>query len=247
MEKLRREEDGGWVDFDPRARILALFFFVAAVCVLFDARSLAALFAFSLLLAAPSGMTVKEMWKRLLPVNAFMLLIWLTMPFLAGEPYFRVLDFFNVSAPGARQALIVTLKANAIVSATSAMFFPVETGSLAAGLHKLGMPAKLVWLLILSHRYVIGMADKVGKSATAIRMRSGSNGKMRFRAYGGLFAKLFVGGHERGDRLYLAMRSRGYGDVFALRRELRWRIRDSMLTVGMAVLAIAAVWTGFRA
>lgn len=247
IDKPRHEPDRGWIEFDPRARILALLFFVAAVCVSSDSRVLAALFIFSLLIVLPSGMPMKEMAKRLLPVNAFMLLIWLTMPFLAGEPYFRILDLFNVSMTGAHQALVVTLKANAIVAATSALLFPVETGSLAVGLHRLGMPTKLVWLFVLSHRYVIGMADKVRKSVIAIRMRSGKNGKMRFRAYGGLFAKLFVGGHESGERLYLAMRSRGYGDVFALRRELRWRIRDSMLTVGMAVLAGAAVWTGLPA
>lgn len=245
--KLRHETDRGWIEFDPRARILALSLFVAAVCILSRPGILAALFCVSLLLIVASGMTAGEVWKRLLPVNAFMLLLWLTMPFLAGGPYARVFDIIDISLPGVRQALAMTLKANVIVAATSGMLFPVETGSLAVGLHGLGMPTKLVWLLILSHRYVIGMMDKVGKSVAAIRMRSGRGGKMRFKAYGGLFGKLFVGGHESGERLYLAMRSRGYGNIFALRRELRWRVRDSVLIVGAAVLAGGAVWTGLSA
>ncbi len=244
MHKTGHETCREWIAFDPRARIIALFLLVVAVCSILNTKLLAVLLLLSFLFIPPSGMGWKAVAKRLLPVNAFMLLLWLTMPLLGEGPSVRLLDSIDLSLPGIGQALAITLKANAIVVFTSALLYPVETGALAAGMHRLGAPTKLVWLFILSHRYVLGLADKVAKSAMAIRMRSGKGGKMRFTAYGGLFAKLFVGGHESGERLYIAMRSRGYTDRFALRRQMRWRWRDTFFTVCIALVACGAVWIG---
>lgn len=237
------EPDQGWIDLDPRARIISLVLVIVAVCVVFSPAALAGLCLASFLMLMPSGLTLREVLRRLLPVNIFMALLWLTMPFLSEGPYCTVWGI-AISWIGITQALIITLKANAIVAFTSAFLYPVETGTLAVGLHRLGVPSKMVWLLILSVRYVMGMADKVRKSALAIRMRSGKGGRMRFKAYGGLFAKLFVSSHESGERLYLAMRSRGYGDHFALRRQLCWRWRDSLVALCAAAFAGGAVWIG---
>lgn len=222
-----REPDRGWAAFDPRARILALVFFVAAASCAASPALPAGMCLSAFLALAPSGLTLRDAAKRLVPVNVFMLLLWLTLPFFEGEA-------------GMWQAALVTLKGNAIVAATNALLHPVENGMLAVALRRLGCPAKLVWLLVLSHRSVTGMADRAAKSVTAIRMRSvtpsgAGSGVAGFRrrlgAYGGLFAKLFVGGHERGGRLHAAMRSRGYGEAFTLRRGVGpWRARDILLT-----------------
>ena len=218
------------INFDPRARILALFFLIIACCGIFDLKVLSGLCFLGLISVIFSGLGAREIFLRLLPANIFILLIWLITPLAAGPPYWSSSFLPDLSLPGLWRAALITLKANAIVLFSTSLISTEELSRLAVGLHFFKVPIKIIWLLLLTYRYVIGLSSHISRSVMAIKLRSaGSHKKISYWAYAGLFARTFVKAAHQGDRLGLAMRARGFGANLALRRLLCWRLVDTIL------------------
>lgn len=148
--------------------------------------------------------------RRLLAVNAFVLLIWLTLPWTwtgAGLAW---------SADGAQQALAITLRANAIAAACVALLAGMDALAIARAAAGLGLPAKLARLLLLTVRYVSLLGETRTRLDRAMRARG-----FRARADGRtlqvtaqLVALLLVHALVRAERVDWAMRARAFSGRF---------------------------------
>ncbi|HEX9861160.1 MAG TPA: CbiQ family ECF transporter T component, partial [Nitrospirota bacterium] len=77
---------------DPRVKIVSLFFYAAVVAVSTGLSALAAALAFSVLLTWSADVSVVKVAQRLVVVNAFVLFLWVMLPFsIPGDPVFTVL------------------------------------------------------------------------------------------------------------------------------------------------------------
>lgn len=88
--------------------------------------------------------------------------------------------------------------------------------TLLAGLRRLGCPQALTALMGLTYRYLFVLQDEAGRLKVARRARLvGSPGLLfQARTAGSMVGSLFVRSLDRSERLYAAMRSRGYQGVF---------------------------------
>jgi cobalt/nickel transport system permease protein len=105
---------------DPRVKIVAVLVFSVFVAVSqrFVVLSSALVAGLAIVLLAKVG--VKEIVRRLIPVNVFILFLWFFLPFtVKGHPVFS-LGPFVATSEGLLYATQITLKSNAIVVA----FFP---------------------------------------------------------------------------------------------------------------------------
>lgn len=201
----------------PHCKLVAVLAFVLVVA----ATPREAVWAFGLYgallagVARTAGVPLRRLLKRLLievPFVAFALL----MPFVVPGERIGVLGV-ELSVPGLWGAWNVLAKGTLGVAASVLLAATTELRSLLLGLRRLRLPALLVQIASFMIRYGDVVADEMRRMAVARRSRG-------FEARGvrhwGVLAKsagaLFIRSYERGERVHLAMLSRGYAGELPL-------------------------------
>jgi cobalt/nickel transport system permease protein len=195
----------------PHCKLAAVFCFVLVVV----ATPREAVWAFGLyaaLLAGvaaaariPAGFLLRRMLIEV-PFVAFAVL----MPFVVPGDEVRFLGV-SLSVPGLWGAWNVLAKGTLGVAASVLLASTTELRSLLLGLQRLRLPPLLVQIASFMIRYGDVITDEMRRMSIARRSRG-------FEARGvrhwGVLAKsagaLFIRSYERGERVHLAMVSRGY-------------------------------------
>jgi cobalt/nickel transport system permease protein len=232
----------GWIaGLDPRLRVVAALLFALVTVSLHGLPVTALAFVLALLLPASAGLSPRLL-VRLLPLAFLMLALLLTLPFsVPGEPVWR-LGPLTASAEGLRLALTVLLKANAVVLAVLVLVGTLEPALFGHALARLGLPDKLVALLLLTLRQVQLIADEYRRLTRAMRARGfvPRSDRHTWNTVGWLMGMLLVRALARSRRLVEAMRLRGWQGPLPLLDVLRWRGRDTAAAV-VGTLLLAAL------
>jgi cobalt/nickel transport system permease protein len=210
---------------DPRCRI------AAGVCLIVSAVSVSnPLILTGLILAA-----VLTLWRdtprvlaRLVPVNIFVLFLWLTLPLnalatgifaapgtTAGSGLFPGgTDGWGLE-PALKQALVYTLRINASALVYMALIIPLGIGGLTNALMKLRFPVKLAALFLLSYRYIFVMYQRVFVGVLSLRLRQPRQGAPgRWRSCAAVFGTALISAILRSQKIGRALQSRGFdGDL----------------------------------
>jgi cobalt/nickel transport system permease protein len=201
---------------DPRVRLLtaALFTSVVAVCKAFPV--LTAGLGVSVALLAAAGLSFKEVARRMLIVNGFILLLWLLLPLTFQGPALYRIGFLNIYRPGVVLSAQITLKANAIVPALIALTATMPFASLGHALNRLRVPDKIVHLLLMSYRYVFVLEQEYHRLLRAAKLRGfrARTNMHTYRTYAYVVGMLFVRSAARADRVHQAMLCRGFKRKF---------------------------------
>ncbi|KQY63574.1 MULTISPECIES: cobalt ECF transporter T component CbiQ [unclassified Nocardioides] len=132
------------------------------------------------------------------------------MPFIATGPRIDVLGV-SVSEPGLVAAGGFLAKATLGVVASLTLAATTEPVDLLRGLRTLRMPDQIVSIMSFMIRYLDVVTDELRRMVTGMRSRgcdprSPRHWPMLARTLGALFIRSY----ERGERVHLAMLSRGY-------------------------------------
>jgi cobalt/nickel transport system permease protein len=228
----------GWMErLDARLRIVTAVLF-ALVTVSLDGLSTSALaLAIALVLPLSCGLSPR-IFVRLLPLAFLMLVLLLTLPFsVPGETIWR-LGGLAASAEGLQLALLVLLKANAVALALLVLVGTLEPAVLGHALGRLGVPDKLVALLLLTVRQIQLITDEYRRLRQALRARAfvPRSNRHTWRTVGWLMGMLLVRSLARSRRVLDAMRLRGWQGRLPLLSQLHWRAKDSLAAVLIALL-----------
>lgn len=144
--------------------------------------------------------------RRLASVNAFMLLVLLTLPWhwTAQGPV--------VDTQGLQTALQIVLRANAVALWCIACLAGFDALGLARSAAALHLPPRLVTLLLLMVRYIDLLAGSHGRLAQAMRCRGWQPRADRrtLQLLAQMLVLLLVQALHRGEQIERAMRARGY-------------------------------------
>ena len=201
---------------DPRFKIVMATLYAFAVALSNRFPSLFLGLAFSFVLMYASRLPLWEVSKRIAMVNGFVLFFWLVVPFTyLGEPIFS-LGPLTATREGVLIAARITLKSNAILLAFIALIATSPVASLGAALGRLGVPQKMVHLLLLNYRYIFVMEEEYHRlvRSAAVRGFQPSTRLHTYRTYAYLVGMLFVRASERAERVYMAMLCRGFNGKF---------------------------------
>lgn len=231
-------------EVDPRARIVATMAFAVTVASLGDTGSVIAAFLFALAVAPFSGLALRMMARRLVMLEGFMILLLVMLPFsVPGEPLMTVGPLV-LSQQGLMMAVIIALKANAVVIAILAQLGTLDPVRFGHGLAHLGVPRKLVALLLLTVRYVAVFEDEYKRLRRTMRARGfrASSSVHTWRSLGWLLGMLLVRSNDRGQRVLQAMKCRGYSGRFVIIDDFRFGRRDVLylLTAAVVLVCLAA-------
>ncbi|MGX1883175.1 cobalt ECF transporter T component CbiQ [Streptomyces sp. NPDC055287] len=195
----------------PHCKLAAVFCFVLVVV----STPREAMWAFALYAALLGGVAYAArvpagfLLKRLLievPFVAFAVL----MPFVAQGERVEVLGV-SLSVSGLWGAWNVLAKGTLGVAASVLLASTTELRSLLLGLQRLKLPPLLVQIASFMIRYGDVITDEMRRMSIARRSRGfEARGVRHWGVLGKTAGALFIRSYERGERVHLAMVSRGY-------------------------------------
>ena len=160
-------------------------------------------------LVAVSGVPVPYLARRMV-IETPVLLFAALLPFIATGPQVVVLGL-SLSEPGLVAAGSLVTKATLGVLGSLLLAATTEPRDLLAGLERLRVPAQLVQIMGFMVRYLDVVTDELRRMKTARESRGFTARNPRhWPVLGRSAGALFIRSFERGERVHLAMISRGY-------------------------------------
>ncbi len=160
-------------------------------------------------LVALSGVPVPYLARRMV-IETPVLLFAALLPFIATGPQVVVLGL-SLSEPGLVAAGSLVTKATLGVLGSLLLAATTEPRDLLAGLERLRVPAQLVQIMGFMVRYLDVVTDELRRMKTARESRGFTARNPRhWPVLGRSAGALFIRSFERGERVHLAMISRGY-------------------------------------
>jgi cobalt/nickel transport system permease protein len=202
---------------DARAKIIVFFTFVLvgvscppASFSLFG-LSATGLVAIALLARLPLGHLV----KKLLIVLPFLLVVSISIPFMkrdgSGGEYSLGFGGLSVSKSGLWILWNVMIKSFLGIFSMMLLYSTTSFPQLIKGMEKLGCPRIFTLLTSFMYRYSFILVDELQRMKRARDSRSfGGRWIWQSRTIGHMIGTLFLRSFHRGERVYLAMLSRGY-------------------------------------
>ncbi len=237
------------VPIQPASRLLLVFSIVLViVSTPLDAPlKFSVYFLLLLLLTLQSRVSVRRLLLRLLVVIPFVAVIAVSAPFLArpGETD----SLFTLGAPEFSRDVLwfagMTL-AKALLCVWTLVLLGATTPSaqIAQGLRRLHMPAFFVQILEMTVRYIELFSSEMSRLRTATASR-GYRARHLWQAgtLGRLAGAQFLRSLERGERVYLAMLARGYGETVSSVALPALRVMDWLVpALGLALMLLIRLW-----
>jgi len=132
------------------------------------------------------------------------------MPFIAHGPQTEVLGV-SVSEPGLVAGVALLIKGTIGVLASLTLAATTEPQDLIRGLQRLRTPDLVVQIMGFMIRYLDVVTAELGRMMTALRSRGCDPRSPRhWPVLARSLGALFIRSYERGERVHLAMLSRGY-------------------------------------
>ncbi|MEV7558006.1 cobalt ECF transporter T component CbiQ [Streptomyces sp. NPDC048331] len=244
--KLYRHGHSPVHDLPPHCKLAATLAFVVVV-VSTPREAVWAFGLYAVLIAAvaavariPAGFLLRRLLIEV-PFVAFAVL----MPFVAEGEQVRVLGM-SLSVSGLWGAWNVLAKGTLGVAASVLLASTTELRALLLGLQRLKLPPLLVQIASFMIRYGDVISDELRRMSIARRSRG-------FEARGirhwGVLAKtagaLFIRSYERGERVYLAMVSRGYAGSMPVIDEVAATRAQWAYAAALPVTALAVCLMGW--
>ncbi len=205
---------------DPRTRILITLLFILSVNLISIGEwwlygvALLVLWTFITMSGAP----LVKIWVRTLATLPFLLAA-LAIPFTTPGPVVWTVPGLGWQLTGSGIELFGAVLARFLlaVQATVTLASVTPAHELFHALGRIGVPGALVAIIGLMYRYLSVLGDDASRMLRARAARSSrAPGSRRpsmlwqTRVAGSMIGSLFVRAVERGDRLHMAMRSRGF-------------------------------------
>ncbi|MEJ5300047.1 MAG: cobalt ECF transporter T component CbiQ [Thermodesulforhabdaceae bacterium] len=208
--------------WDPRIKIFSgiLFSFLSVSLSSFTLILTSMLWAS--LFCALAKLPGSSIRRRLKPIGiltlALVVFLPLTAPIKAStrlivfEPFIGL----NLNYDALIGAITIGIKATTVVLTTAIMLETSPYTATIMALNKIGFPASIAQMLLLTYRYIFVLVDEAERMHRAMRLRGfeAKTGLETLRIVGSFIGTLFVRSFERIQRITEAMELRGYRGRF---------------------------------
>ncbi|MCD4781836.1 MAG: cobalt ECF transporter T component CbiQ [Candidatus Omnitrophica bacterium] len=225
---------------DPRVKILTYIPLVFVIALLQNIPAAIYYLTLAIIFIIVASINLKELLNRIVALNIFIALLWLTLPFnIEGKTLF-VIKTFSFSLDGAIYAFIITLKANAILLFTIALIGTTDVFSLAHALFHLKFPKKLVYLSMFLYRYISVLHEEYERLMHAAKARSfyPKTNISTLKTYAYMVGMLFINSYERSQRIYQALTLRGFRGDFPMLTHFHFHRIDILYAIFMSLIIL---------
>jgi cobalt/nickel transport system permease protein len=223
---------------DPRAKLVTTLIFIVAV-VSFDKYALAALtmfFIYPVLMISLGGLPAGYLLKKVLIVLPFAVLVGVFNPLMDKEILIRI-GPLGISGGWVS---FVSILLRFMLTVTSALILISLTGfnAVCGALMKSGVPRPFVVQLLFFYRYMFVLTDEAERMSRARSFRSFHSRAMDFKTFIPLLGHLLLRTLDRAERVYLAMRCRGFDGHIRIIRTMKIHLREVLFVAGWALLFV---------
>ena len=229
---------------DPRIKIVTVFFFSIAVAVLNRIPVLLCALMLAFLIVLTAKVSIKELIKRLTPVNMLVGFLWLFLPFtFAGKPIFYI-GSLPVTHEGVLYATRISIRSNAIMFMMIVLVVTTSIFTLGHAMHALKIPKKIVHLFFFTYRYIHVMQREYIRLVNSMKIR-GFRAKTNlhtYKTFAYMIGMILIRSFDRAQRVHNAMLCRGFkGNLYSL-KTFSIKKRDmASLVLALAVIIMLGV------
>jgi len=201
---------------DPRVKLIIVFLFSIVMAASYRFTTLITALFISILILLTGKVPLKEIFKRLIPVNTLIILLWLILPFsVKGDPVF-FMGPFTATKAGVIYTAQISIKSNAMMLILIAVIASTRIFTIGHALHKLGIPTKLVQLFFFTFRYIHVIYREYLRLLNAMKIRGFEprTNLHTYKTFAYLVGMLLVKSSDRAKRVHNAMLCRGFNGRF---------------------------------
>ncbi|PSB20478.1 cobalt ECF transporter T component CbiQ [filamentous cyanobacterium CCP2] len=203
--------------WEPRLKLVGIAALIFAFAAVSDLRMLMPMLGVTGLLFGLSRLPGAFLLNRLRYPGYFLLGIVLVLPFLSGQTVIWQWGWLTVRQEGVLAMALVACRFLCIMTLTIVLLGTTPFLTTIKAMRSLGLPATLTDMTLLTYRYLYDIAEMLATMQQAMRLRgfrSRSQSK-RFRRkdlqqFATLTGTLLIRSYEQSERVYKAMRLRGY-------------------------------------
>ena len=220
---------------DPRLKIMMMLVYILMVVIInYEKRYWFLLYlAVPLVLAGLSRISILHFLSKLFKLYPMILVITIFIPFFP-LPNETPQHFFGitVSSSGLQKFFLINAKSILILFVSIVLTTTTDFMMLSKGLEKLRMPSVMIAIISFIYRFIFLLIDEVERLLMAYQSRYLKLSlSKRIKIIASMIGLLFVRTYERGERVYLAMESRGFqGTIYTL-DDLCWKRYDTLAAV----------------
>jgi cobalt/nickel transport system permease protein len=231
--------------WEARCRFVGLFSLIVACALVNQLVLLPGALAVAAGCYLAARLPLSFLLTRLRYPGALLLVAVLLLPFISGQTALAQLGPLTLYQEGLAQAVVMAARFGCILTISLVLFGTAPMLTTVHTLRALGVPGLLVDLLLLCYRYLADTAARLTAMQRALRLRGFAARRLDGRllhTLAALLGSLLVQSHARSERIYQAMRLRGYGQAPPAARTTPVQAADWL---GLAVaLALAALLGG---
>lgn len=239
---------------DPRAKLLASFYYIGIIFLARTWQAYALLLVFTLALIGISKIKLDFFIKGVKPLLWLILFtVLLQIFFTRGGHIYWQWGFLTLTQYGLINGAYIFMRFVLIIFMSTLLTLTTPPLSLADAIESILKPLKVVHfpvyevalMLSIALRFVPTLMDETTKIMDAQRARGVDFGEgnlfQQMKAIVPILIPLFVSSFNRADDLATAMEARGYqgGEGRSKYRILKWRTRDTVAFITMGLLTVA--------
>lgn len=245
--------------WDARAKLIGLLSLMFAFAFVQRLAVVPAMLGLTLVVYGLSRLPLSFLLSRLRYPGFFILGVVCILPFVSGTTVLWQWGFLAIRQEGVLLMLLIVGRFLSIVTLGLVLFGTTPFLSLVRAMRSLGLPALLTDMLLLTYRYLFVLLEMLTTMQRSMRLRGfhshSSHGMFqswqilgrRLRRLASLVGTLFIRSYEQAERVYMAMRLRGYGcgqrTAYRSRpvtpQEKRWNRLGLGIALGAAVGIVA--------
>lgn len=234
----------------PAVRVAMATIYSFTIALIRDPTALTGALMVSLMLTVVARLPAGLLLRRLVMPLGFLLLLWVMLPLTYGGPVWFKWSVLSISRAGVAVSLEISLKTISILLAFNALIATMPPTALGYGLTRVGLPAKLVHLLLLAYRYIFVIEQEYQRLYRAARLRhfKPASNLHSYKTFAFLAGMLFVRASERARRVHQAMICRGFRGQFHLLQSYPSTAWNWILACSVLAVSIALAWAdiGYR-
>jgi len=233
--------------WDARLKIVSfsvLIFLSAAVRNIYPLIVLLLLNAILISLSRPSWKQIRKTFKA--PLIFLAIMAPLLILSSGGNSLFSW-GFITVYQKGLLLSGLITIKALCILTSFMCLFSTTPFKSSIHALHHLKLPHILCMIVLFTYRYIFLYLEELDKLLTAVRLRGFKlkNTGQNIKTIPGIIVTLLIRSYEQSERVYAAMKLRGFQGSHPVYDEFHAKWQDYLKSIGLLSVCVLVLFLEF--
>ncbi len=162
-----------------------------------------------------SQLPLTYLWRRLPYPGLFIVAMVGLLPWISGETVLWQWSIFSLRLEGLQTAALIAGRFVAILTTGFVLLGTTPFLTLLEAMRSLGIPTLLTDMTLLTYRYLFDVANQLATMRQAMQLRGYGHSRQTVQQHchwlAALFGSLLLRSYEQSQRVYSAMRLRGYG------------------------------------